>query len=242
MIWGLYRDVKVTFSLLNRTTRVRVADDIDEGELRTQLDHARTLRFTKKEMIWLGGNNFYGRAHIFDPKFLAWLADFSLPEYELRREDGQYVLQFAGPWTHTTMWEIPALAIINELRSRAALRNYGPLHPRRRLCAGEGQAVVQGRAAAAAAGPAHLRFRNPAAARFPVAALVRRGAQGRIGRRPHRHQQRAAGDGQRPRGDRHQRPRAADGAGGHGRTTTTSCAARPIRCCATGSAITPATC
>ena len=24
------------------------------------------------------------------------------------------------------MWEIPALAIINELRSRAALRNYGP--------------------------------------------------------------------------------------------------------------------
>ena len=125
MIWGLYRDVQVTFSLLNRTTRVRVADEIDEAELRAQLDHARTLRFTKKEMIWLGGNNFYGRAHIFDAKFLAWLADFSLPEYELHREDGQYILQFAGPWTHTTMWEIPALAIINELRSRAALRDYG---------------------------------------------------------------------------------------------------------------------
>ena len=30
-----------------------------------------------------------------------------------------------GPWTHTTMWEIPALAIINELRSRAALRGLG---------------------------------------------------------------------------------------------------------------------
>ena len=48
-----------------------------------------------------------------------------MPEYELHREDGQYILQFAGPWTHTTMWEIPALAIINELRSRAALRDYG---------------------------------------------------------------------------------------------------------------------
>ena len=56
---------------------------------------------------------------------MGWLADFSLPEYELREENGQYVLQFAGPWTHTTMWEIPALAIINELRSRAALRDYG---------------------------------------------------------------------------------------------------------------------
>jgi nicotinate phosphoribosyltransferase len=124
MIWGLYRDVEVTFSLINRTTRVRVAEEIDERELRDQLDHARTLRFTKKEMIWLAGNSFYGRAHIFDAKFLARLADFALPEYELRREDGQYVLHFNGPWTHTTMWEIPALAIINELRSRAALRRY----------------------------------------------------------------------------------------------------------------------
>src|SRR5262249_12660192 len=63
-----------------------------------------------------------GRAHIFDRKFLAWLADFQLPEYELHCVDGQYELHFDGPWTHTTMWEIPALAIINELRSRAALR------------------------------------------------------------------------------------------------------------------------
>ncbi|HEY3621046.1 MAG TPA: nicotinate phosphoribosyltransferase, partial [Roseiarcus sp.] len=29
---------------------------------------------------------------------------------------------FAGPWTGTTMWEIPALAIISELRARAAMR------------------------------------------------------------------------------------------------------------------------
>jgi nicotinate phosphoribosyltransferase len=125
MIWGLYRDVPVTFSLINRTARVRVAEEIEERELRDQLDHARSLRFTKKEMIWLAGNSFYGRAHIFDPKFLSWLADFALPEYELRREDGQFVLHFAGPWTHTTMWEIPALAIISELRSRAALKRYG---------------------------------------------------------------------------------------------------------------------
>jgi nicotinate phosphoribosyltransferase len=125
MIWGLYRDVEVTFSLMNRTARVRVAEEVDERELRGQLDHARTLRFTKKEMIWLAGNSFYGRAHIFDAKFLAWLADFQLPEYDLTRAEGQYELHFNGPWTHTTMWEIPALAIISELRSRAALKRYG---------------------------------------------------------------------------------------------------------------------
>lgn len=125
MIWGLYRDVNATFSLINRARRVRIAEEIDETELREQLDHARTLRFTKKEMIWLAGNSFYGRAQIFEPEFLAWLHDFQLPEYDLRREDGQYVLDFIGPWTHTTMWEIPALAIINELRSRTALKHLG---------------------------------------------------------------------------------------------------------------------
>ena len=57
--------------------------------------------------------------------FLAWFEDFQLPEYELRKEDGQYILNFFGPWTHTTMWEIPALAIVNELRSRAALKGLG---------------------------------------------------------------------------------------------------------------------
>jgi nicotinate phosphoribosyltransferase len=125
MIWGLYPDVRATFSLVNRSKQVRIADEIDEQELRDQLDHARTLRLSKKEMIWLAGNTFYGRKQIFSPEFLAWLEQFQLPEYELRREDGQYVLQFAGPWTHTTMWEIPVLAIINELRSRAALKDLG---------------------------------------------------------------------------------------------------------------------
>jgi nicotinate phosphoribosyltransferase len=48
-----------------------------------------------------------------------------LPEYELTRHDGQLQLDFHGPWTHTTMWEIPALAIINELRSRSALKDMG---------------------------------------------------------------------------------------------------------------------
>jgi nicotinate phosphoribosyltransferase len=125
MIWGVYPHVQATFSLYNRTRRVRIADEIDARELREQLDHARTLRFTKKEMIWLAGNTFYGRSQIFDPEFLAWLHDFQLPEYDLRAEDGQYVLEFAGPWTHTSMWEIPALAIISELRSRAALKGLG---------------------------------------------------------------------------------------------------------------------
>ncbi len=126
MIWRLYPEVDATFSLINRTKTVLLTDEIDEQELREQLDYVRGLRFTKKEMIWLAGNTFYGRKQIFAPDFLAWLADFQLPDYELSRRHGQYELTFPGKWTHTTMWEIPALAIINELRSRTAMKDMGP--------------------------------------------------------------------------------------------------------------------
>ncbi|HML31007.1 MAG TPA: nicotinate phosphoribosyltransferase [Hyphomicrobium sp.] len=125
MIRKVHPDVQVTFSLINRSKTVRLADIIDEDELRAQLDHARAIRFTKKELIWLAGNSFYGETQMFGADFIAWLADFQLPDYELRKVDGQYELDFAGPWTHTTMWEIPALTIVNELRSRAALREKG---------------------------------------------------------------------------------------------------------------------
>ena len=125
MIWKLNPDVDATFSLINRTKHVRLADDIDEQELRDQLDHCREMRFAKKEMIWLAGNTFYGRKQIFEPEFLAWLANFRLPEYELSRKDGQYELHFYGKWVETTMWEIPALAIVNELRSRSAMKGLG---------------------------------------------------------------------------------------------------------------------
>ena len=125
MIREAYPSQQVTFSVINRSRHVRLAEIIDEGELRAQLDHARTIRFTKKELIWLAGNTFYGKTHMFSADFIRWLAEFRLPEYELRKVEGQYELHFHGPWSHTTMWEIPALAILNELRSRAAMKGRG---------------------------------------------------------------------------------------------------------------------
>ncbi|TNM66509.1 nicotinate phosphoribosyltransferase [Aliirhizobium smilacinae] len=125
MIWKLYPDVDATFSVINRTTSVKLAEEIDEGALREQLDHARTVGLSKKEMIWLAGNTFYGRNQIFEPEFLTWLSTYKLPEYELSKRDGQYELNFHGKWMDTTMWEIPALAIINEMRSRSVMRSFG---------------------------------------------------------------------------------------------------------------------
>lgn len=125
MIWKCYPDVNATFSLINRSPKIKLSQEINIKELQEQLDHARTLRFSKKEMLWLTGNTFYGQNQIFHPDFLEWLQDFQLPDYELSEKNGDYILNFPGSWSHTTMWEIPALAIVNELRSRAILKEFG---------------------------------------------------------------------------------------------------------------------
>jgi hypothetical protein len=51
MIREFYPETRTTFSVINRSKHVRLAEVIDEGELRAQLDHARTIRFSKKELI-----------------------------------------------------------------------------------------------------------------------------------------------------------------------------------------------
>ena len=121
MIWKRNPRTQVTFALTNRATDVRLADQIDMRELVAQLDHARSLKFQKNELIWLAGNSFYGKKQIFEPGFLDFLRDFQLPPYELSLRDGQFELRFSGLWAHTTMWEIPALAILSELRARSAM-------------------------------------------------------------------------------------------------------------------------
>ena len=118
-------DTQVAFSLINRTTRIRLADLIDEGELREQLDHVRGLTLARGESTWLRGNTFYGKRQMFRPDFMEFLENLRLPAYHLEKRDGQYELTFEGSWPEVMLWEIPALAIIMELRSRAVLKDMG---------------------------------------------------------------------------------------------------------------------
>lgn len=122
-IWKNYPETSTSFKLINRSTQVRLGELIDADELREQLEQTRRLRFHKSELIWLAGNTFYGTRGIFEPRFLEWLEHgFHLSEYELAAEDGQFSLVFRGPWTGTTMWEIYALSILSELKTRASLK------------------------------------------------------------------------------------------------------------------------
>ena len=118
-------DTTVVFSLINRSTKVRLADLIDEGELREQLDHVRSLCLTRGESTWLRGNTFYGKRQMFRSDFMEWFEGLRLPAYHLAKRDGQFELTFEGRWPEVMLWEIPALAVLMELRSRAVLDEMG---------------------------------------------------------------------------------------------------------------------
>ncbi|HUC46854.1 MAG TPA: nicotinate phosphoribosyltransferase [Hyphomicrobiaceae bacterium] len=124
-IFRRHRHVQVAFGILNRTQTVKLSRLIDAGELKEQLDHIRSLALSRGESTWLRGNSFYGKRPMFAPDFIAWLEAFRFPPYALERRGEQYELTFEGPWLETTMWEIPALAVLMELHSRAVTKGLG---------------------------------------------------------------------------------------------------------------------
>lgn len=127
-IWKHFPKTRATFALMNRTSTVPLGHIVNIDELREQLEATRKLRFHKSELIWLAGNTFYGRRGIFEPAFLEWLEkDFRLSDFELTVQDGQISLRFDGLWLQTTMWEIYALSVIDELKTRARLKSLSEL-------------------------------------------------------------------------------------------------------------------
>ena len=113
---------QVTFSLINRATHIPLAQLIDEGELREQLDHIQSLSLSRGESTWLRGNTFYGKRQMFRSSFMKWFEKLRLPPYHLEKVGDQYELTFEGSWPEVMMWEIPALAVLMELRGRAVLK------------------------------------------------------------------------------------------------------------------------
>jgi nicotinate phosphoribosyltransferase len=127
-IWKNFPNTHVTSEIHNRTVRVRLADRISAAALRDQMEHVRTLRLRRSELVWLTGNTFYGTKQIFHPDFLTWLEhDFRLSDYDITEHDGQLSIRFSGLWTEVTMWEVYSLAIVSEMKTRSALSTLNEL-------------------------------------------------------------------------------------------------------------------
>ncbi len=127
-IWKNFPRVHVTSEVTNRTVTVRLGERVDMQALVEQMEHVRQLKMRRSELVWLAGNTFYGTRWIFEPAFLDWLEHhFKLSDYTVAEQDGQLVLRFSGLWSAVTMWEVYALAIVSELKTRSALAELSEL-------------------------------------------------------------------------------------------------------------------
>lgn len=90
-------------------------------EIREEVHQLCQLRFTEEELKYLGGLRFI------KSDFVDFLELFHLPERCISIEEGEgpgeISIEVKGPWLHTILFEIPVLAIVNEVYFRNTRKN-----------------------------------------------------------------------------------------------------------------------
>ena len=123
-IHNRYSDVPVRFGFTNRTKSVCLAREIDQGQFREELQHARNLRAKSEEVDFLRQQRVNGKRVFKDP-YLDFFGSLALPPFELEYWRDQIRLEFPGRWDEVSHWETISLSIANELYYRAQLKKMG---------------------------------------------------------------------------------------------------------------------
>lgn len=121
-VFNRHPDVPVKYAFKNRTN-VKLADIIDERDLRRELDAAQELKVTAKELDYLRTLKNNGKK-LFNENYLKFLGNITLPDYSLEAKDGNFKLEFPGKWSEAIYWETLALSIMNELYYHTLTKNF----------------------------------------------------------------------------------------------------------------------
>ena len=103
---------QVQYRFKCRTPGIDLASYIDQ--INAEIDHLCQLRFSTEELEYMRGlrfvkadfADFLGLFHL-DRKYIRLQPSASVP--------GEIELDITGPWLHTILFEVPLLAIINEV-------------------------------------------------------------------------------------------------------------------------------
>jgi nicotinate phosphoribosyltransferase len=100
-----------------------------KSELWQQIQHLCGLKFKVYELGYLAsiGRNLPGEEPFFTSDYLYRLQNFSLPlsSVDIYTNDSQLCLRIQGSWFDTILFEVPLLAIINELAFQGELNTEG---------------------------------------------------------------------------------------------------------------------
>ena len=112
-----------------RTPNVNLRPYLEE--IRDEIRHLCSLRFTQEELNYLRSLRFI------KSDFVDFLELFHLPERSIHvsegDKEGEIAISVKGPWLHTILFEIPVLAIVNEVYFRNVCKKPNWEEGRRRL-------------------------------------------------------------------------------------------------------------
>ena len=191
-IWKHYPKTHVSFSLLNRSTSVRLADMFPREEL-VAPDGARPPPALPHGQNWSGSPATPSTAAAESLSPLPRMAGTRFPFVRLRalhQRRPVSALTFDGLWTETTMWELYALSILDELKTRAGmkkLREFGLdiLYARAKT-----KLWQQNRTPARCPRPSRSRLRNPPPPQLSLAGIRRQRHGGKSWQRLYRNLER----------------------------------------------------
>ena len=104
---------QVSYKFKCRTTGVKLAPYVDE--IRAEIRSLCKLQFTEQELDWMRALRFI------KSDFVDFLGLFRLNEKYIdvvALPNGEIDIRIHGPWLHTILFEIPVLAIVNEVYFR----------------------------------------------------------------------------------------------------------------------------
>jgi nicotinate phosphoribosyltransferase len=112
-----HHDTQVGYELKNRShARVQLASVLDLGELREQIAAVRGLSFQTNELRYLHSLGYLG------DDYLNYLSLYlRLPEPQIEVWNDELRIGVEGRWIDSIWWEIPILAIVNELYFRTLM-------------------------------------------------------------------------------------------------------------------------
>lgn len=144
VVWRRFAELPVeyAFKCRNRDADLRPL----AADLREEIDSLGSLSLTEDEAAFLKSIRYVA------PEFIDFLRGFSLDpaQVEIRAEDGLSI-RIRGSWLSTILFEVPVLAIVNELYTR---RHYPPTE----ALLAEGRRRLDGKIAAIDACPVPLRL------------------------------------------------------------------------------------
>lgn len=106
--WLNYKDVEVRYKFFCRSP-INLLENLDLAELNYDLDNLFCNRDLRSINL-LQSNGLY----LFDSNWLIALVNTDMPLLEAQEQDGQFHLEYEGPWWSSMLIETPLLACINE--------------------------------------------------------------------------------------------------------------------------------